>query len=202
MLTVLRHRTYRHLFSAQVIALLGTGLLTVALGLLAFDVAPESAGAVMGLAMTIKMVAYVGVAPVTSAIAARVPRKPLLITADLVRAAVALCLPFVSEAWQIYVLIFLLQAASATFTPAFQALIPSVLPEEREYTRALSLSRLAYDMEALVSPMIAALVLSVVGYEDLFVGTVVGFVGSAVLVAVTAPSRASRLPRPRGSWIG
>ena len=94
MLTVLRHRTYRHLFSAQVIALLGTGLLTVALGLLAFDVAPEAAGAVLGLAMTIKMVAYVGVAPVISALVARVPRKPLLITADLVRAAVALANAF------------------------------------------------------------------------------------------------------------
>lgn len=34
MLTVLANRTYRHLFLAQVIALLGTGLATVALGLL------------------------------------------------------------------------------------------------------------------------------------------------------------------------
>ena len=89
MLTVLRNRTYRNLFTAQVIALLGTGLLTVALGLLAFDVSPDGAGAVMGLAMTIKMVAYVAVAPVMSALVARMPRKPLLITADLVRAAAA-----------------------------------------------------------------------------------------------------------------
>ena len=197
MLTVLRNRTYRTLFSAQVIALLGTGLLTVALGLLAFDVSPDSAGAVMGLAMAVKMVAYVGVAPVMSAVVARVPRKSLLITADLVRAGVALCLPFVSEAWQIYALIFLLQSASATFTPAFQALIPSVLPAEREYTRALSLSRLAYDMEALASPMIAALLLAVVGYQDLFAGTVVGFAGSAVLVAVTRlPQVEPPLPAP------
>ena len=36
MLDVLSNRTYRHLFLAQIIALLGTGLLTVALGLLAF----------------------------------------------------------------------------------------------------------------------------------------------------------------------
>ena len=35
MLSVLADRTYRHLFAAQVIALIGTGLLTVALGLLA-----------------------------------------------------------------------------------------------------------------------------------------------------------------------
>lgn len=143
----------------------------------------------MGLAMTIKMVAYVGVAPIIAALVARIPRKPLLITADLVRAAVALCLPFVTEAWHIYVLIFFLQAASATFTPAFQALIPSVLPAERDYTRALSLSRLAYDMESLVSPMVAAALLAVVDYHGLFMGTVVGFVGSALLVWVTSLPR-------------
>lgn len=37
MLKILASRTYRHLFLAQVIALVGTGLATVALGLLAFD---------------------------------------------------------------------------------------------------------------------------------------------------------------------
>lgn len=39
MLDVLSNRTYRHLFFAQVIALLGTGLATLALSLLAFDLA-------------------------------------------------------------------------------------------------------------------------------------------------------------------
>ncbi|WP_028621220.1 hypothetical protein [Pseudomonas sp. Ant30-3] len=39
MLKILANRTYRHLFLAQVIALVGTGLATVALGLLAFDLA-------------------------------------------------------------------------------------------------------------------------------------------------------------------
>ena len=37
MLSILADRTYRHLFLAQVVALLGTGLATVALGLLAYD---------------------------------------------------------------------------------------------------------------------------------------------------------------------
>lgn len=39
MLTLFRHRAYRRLFAAQVIALLGTGLATVALSLLAYDLA-------------------------------------------------------------------------------------------------------------------------------------------------------------------
>lgn len=185
MIAVLRNPTYAKLFSAQIVALLGTGLLTVALGLLAFDIAGGRAGAVMGVAMTIKMVAYVAVSPVTTALTARLPQKPVLIGTDLVRAGVAVCLPFVTEAWQIYVLVFLLQSASATFTPTFQAVIPSVLPDEGEYTRALSLSRLAYDLESLVSPILATVLLKVISYHDLFVGTVLGFLASAILVMIS-----------------
>ena len=182
MLTVLRNPTYARLFSAQVIGLLGTGLLTVALGLLAFDIAGADAGVVLGIAMTIKMVAYVAVAPVISALTLRVPRKTLLISADVARALTALALPFVTQAWQIYVLIFVLQAASATFTPAFQTVIPSVLPCENDYTRALSLSRMAYDLETLLSPVLAALLLTIVSYHSLIMGTVFGFGLSALLV--------------------
>ena len=188
MILILAHRTYAKLFTAQVIALLGTGLLTIALGLLAFDVAAGDAGVVMGLAMTIKMIAYVAAAPVATALVSSLPRQAVLIGADLVRAAVAVSLPFVSQAWQIYPLVFVLQCASATFTPTFQAVIPSVLPDEKNYTRALSLSRLAYDVESLLSPVLAAALLSVISYHNLFVGTVIGFLASAVLVA------ASRLP--------
>lgn len=185
MLSVLRDQAYAKLFGAQMIALLGTGLLTVALGLLAFDIAGNDAGLVLGLALTVKMVAYVAVAPLVNALVSHIPRKPVLVGSNVIRGLVALCLPFASEAWQIYVLIFVLQSASATFTPAFQAVIPSILPGEREYTKALSLSRLAYDMESLASPMLAAALLTVTSYHNLFAGTVVGFTASALLVAST-----------------
>ena len=180
------NRTYAALFSAQVVALLGTGLLTVALGLLAYDLAGDRAGLVLGTAFTIKMVCYVGLSPVAQAIAQRLPRKPVLVGADLVRLGVALSLPFVTQVWQVYVLIFVLQAASATFTPAYQATLPDLLPDERDYTRALSLSRLAYDLENLTSPALAALLLSVTGYSALFVGTAAGFAGSALLIGLAA----------------
>ncbi|ROR65812.1 MFS transporter [Agrococcus jenensis] len=182
---VLRNPAYAKLFSAQIVALLGTGLLTVALGLLAFDLAGGDAGVVLGVALTIKMLAYVGAGPLLIAATSRVPRKTLLIGADVIRAAIALMLPLVGEVWQIYVLIFVLQCASATFTPAFQAVIPEILPDERQYTRALSLSRLAYDLESLLSPALAAALLLVMSYSNLFLGTVAGFVLSAALVLAT-----------------
>ncbi len=189
MLEIMRNRTFGRLFAAQVVALLGTGLLTVALGLLAYDLAGSRAGAVLGTALAVKMVAYVAVAPVISALTDRVPRTVLLVGADVVRAAVAVLLPLVDQTWQVYVLIFVLQAASATFTPAFQSIIPAVLVEEGDYTRGLSLSRLAYDLESLVSPVLAAALLTVVGYNFLFLGTVAGFVASALLVISTVLPR-------------
>lgn len=188
MLGILSNHTYRHLFAAQVVALVGTGLATVALALLAWDLAGGDAGRVLGTALAIKMVAYVTLSPVAQAVADRIPRRTMLVALDLIRAGVALALPFVSEVWQIYVLIFLLQAASAGFTPTFQATIPDVLVDEADYTKALSLSRLAYDLESLLSPMLAAALLTLVSFPVLFGGTVVGFILSAALIlSVTLP---------------
>jgi MFS family permease len=182
MLTPLQSTVYRRLFAAQVIALLGTGLATVALGLLAYELAGGDAGLVLGTALAIKMIAYVGIAPVAAAFASVLPRRPFLIALDLVRAAIAVVLPFVDQVWQVYVLIFLLQACSAAFTPAFQATIPDILPDEREYTEALSLSRLAYDLESLISPALAAALLTLINFHWLFAGTALGFCVSASLI--------------------
>ncbi|WP_326593153.1 MFS transporter [Streptomyces sp. NBC_01294] len=200
MLSVLRNGTYRRLFTAQVVALVGTGLATVALSLLAYDLAGDSASAVLGTALAIKMIAYVSIAPVIGAVADRVPRRTLMAAMDLTRAGVALALPFVSEVWQVHLLIFLLQAASAAFTPVFQATLPVVLPAERDYTRALSMSRLAYDLESLFSPALAAAVLSLVSYEWLFAGTTVGFLASAALVVATALPRPAPVERTGGVY--
>ncbi len=209
MLSVLANRTYRHLFAAQTLSLLGTGLTTVALGLLAYDLAGADAGLVLGVALAIKMVAYVGVAPVAGALAARVARRRFLVGLDLVRAGMVALLPFVTEVWQIYVLVFLFQACSAAFTPTFQATIPDILSDDQDYTSALSLSRLAYDLESLLSPLLAGLLLTVASFHWLFVGNAVGFAASAALVVSAAlPTVRSRVrERPfrerltRGAWI-
>lgn len=152
---------------------------------MAWQLAGDNAGAVLGTALAIKMIAFVMLAPVAAAIAERLPRRAFLVALDLIRAGVIAFLPFVTEVWQVYLLIFLLQAASAGFAPAFQAVIPDVLKDEDDYTNALSLLRLAEDLEQLVSPMLAAVLLTVVSFPVLFAGTTLGFVASALLV-VTA----------------
>lgn len=199
MISPLADRTYRRLFTAQVIALAGTGLSTVALALLAYNLAGGDAGIVLGTALTLKMVAYVSIAPIVGAFADRLPRRALLIGLDVVRALTVLCLPFVTEVWQIYVLIFVLNACSAGFTPTFQATIPEILPDDARYTRALSLSRLAYDLENLLSPLVAAAALMILSYDALFVINAATFFASALLVfSVRLPS--ARSHERNGGW--
>ncbi|MFF1385649.1 hypothetical protein ACFVWT_19025 [Arthrobacter sp. NPDC058288] len=88
----------------------------MALGLLAFDLAGGQAGALLGTVLTIKMLAYVFIAPPMAAMVERPPKKVVLVGADLIRAGIALMLPLVDQVWQIHVLVFVLQSATATFT--------------------------------------------------------------------------------------
>jgi len=191
----LRNKNFRRLFLAQVIALVGTGLSTVALTLLAYDLAAGNAAAVLGTALAFKMLAYVVFAPIVGGLAHRFPRKPFLIIMDIIRAAVVLSMPFVTEIWQIFLLIFVLNLFSAGFKPVFSATIPDIVPDERQYTRALSMSRLAYDLENLLSPLFAGLALLFMTYTGLFVANSVAFLISAVLILVTMFPESRKIER-------
>ena len=67
--------------------MIGTGLSTVALTLLAYDLAGGDAALVLGNALGFKMVAYVVFAPIVGGLAHRFLRKPFLIAMDVVRPA-------------------------------------------------------------------------------------------------------------------
>nr|AAL37245.1 NcrA [Hafnia alvei] len=187
MLNILSNRTYRHL-------VFGTGYRPYryrsgdrCAGAFSLRSRRRQGRGGLGTALAIKMSAYILVAPVAAAFADKFPRRTMLVTLDLVVPSWLSHWAFVSD-WEIYILIFILQSASAAFTPTFQATIPDILPDEREYTRALSLSRLAYDLESVISPMLAAALLTVMSFHNLFAGTAVGFLASAALVvSVTLP---------------
>lgn len=191
MTSPLANPTFRRLYAAQVVGLAGAGLTTIALALLAYDLAGAQAGPVLGAALALKMVAYVGVAPVAGGFAHRAPRRAMLAGLNVVRALVVAALPFVDTVWQVYALVFALSAASAGFTPVLQATIPDVLPDEAQYTRALSLSRIAQDLENLLAPMIAAGLLTATSFHSLFWlnGAAFALAGLLVLSAALPPAR-------------
>lgn len=196
----LSHHDFRWLFMGQLVSLLGTGLTTIALALMAFDLNPADAGLVLGFALAIKMVAYLTVAPVIGGYAHFLPRRTWLAGLNIGRALLVVFLPFCDQVWQLFAVIFFLNAFAAGYTPVYQALLPDILPEEKEYTQALSLSRLAMEMESLLSPALAAVLLLFVSYDLLFQLNSVGFlVASLLLLMVTFPlNRGS--DRTGGVW--
>lgn len=185
-------QSYRRLFGAYVLASLGTGVAVVALSLLAFDLVrdEQQAAGIIGTALSIKMLAYVLGGPVEAAVLGALPRRPLLIGLDLVRAGAILTLPFVAEVWQLFALVALFTLASAAFTPAYQASVPVLLPDARDYAKALSKSRLAAELEGLASPLLAAALLAVLSVRGVFVAAMAAFLISALLLV------RARLPDP------
>jgi len=97
----LRNPTFRRLFAAQALALLGMGLTTVALALLVYELDPARAGLVLGGALGLKMVVKVIVAPIAGAYAKRFSRRALLGAIDLFRAALIALYPFIDASWQV-----------------------------------------------------------------------------------------------------
>lgn len=182
----LSHPSFRRLFAAQICSLMGIGLLTVALSLAAYGIGGNAAGGqILGMILALKMVAYVGLATLAEALLAGRSRKRLMIGLDMARLALLLPMAFVSSTWEIAALAFAFFAFSAAFTPLFQSVIPDILPDEDTYTRALAYSRIAYTLEAVLSPVVAAAALRLLDPESLFIVAALAFAGSIAALTVT-----------------
>lgn len=196
---VLALRPFRLLFSAHVLSLVGSECTSVGLALLAYDLAGEGAAQVLGLALALRITAFVLVAPFAGSLADRYDRKVLLVGADLVRVGVVASLFFVDAVWQVYLLIFLLNTVTAVFTPTYQAVIPEVTGEQR-YLTAVSLSRIAYDLATIGGPLVAAALVAAAGFRLTFWFDAATFMVSALLVlAAGFPGRPVQA-KPGSPW--
>src|SRR5437667_2188911 len=166
--TLWRNRNFRLLFGAQIISLLGSGVTTVGLALFAYQLTGGiAATAVIGKALTLRILAFLLFSQPAGVIADRVSRKRILIAADVTRFALLAIFPFITTVWQIYALIFAINAVTAFFTPTFEASIPEVVGDEH-YVKALSISRVAVDVEAVAAPALAGLLVALLGVRWVF----------------------------------
>jgi len=193
-----QNASFRRLFAAQITSLVGSGFTQVALALLAFDLMGVEAAAVLGIVWSSRVLASVIFAPIFGGLVHLLPRKTWLIGLDLGRALLVCGLFWVDQPLILYLLIFLINVLSAGFTPVFQAVLPDVFPDESTYTRALAYSRLAYEMERVLSPALAGLALLLVTYHSLFLLNALSFVVSALLLLLTAFPKAVQGERAGG----
>lgn len=192
-----RNGPFRLLFSAHAVSLIGSGLSSVALGLLAHQLVGASASVVLGITLTIRIVVIVFCAPWAGWVADRIGVRTALIASDLSRALIVVGFFFVEEVWQIYALAVLLNLGAAIFTPVYKAVIPGITTTA-QYPRALALGSVAYDTANILGPSLAALTIAIFGFRGNFVADALTFLVSSALVfglpRMVAASRTS--PRP------
>ncbi|MBD2307221.1 MFS transporter [Chroococcidiopsis sp. FACHB-1243] len=183
----LRNPIFARLYTAQTTSLLGDALTWVGLALLAFDLAGKNSAIVLSLALTLRVTAFVLFSPLAGAIADRFDRKPILVATHLIRVVIVSLLPFVTEVWQVYVLIFALNTFNAFFTPTYQATIPLVTGQN-DYPQAIALSSATFQLLGVLGPGIAGSVAALIGARQVFFLDALTFLIAAGLI-FTLPDR-------------
>jgi MFS transporter, NRE family, putaive nickel resistance protein len=205
MSTLSRNRTFRKLFTAQVISLAGSGVTTVALALFVHDIAGKAAAtAVLGQALMLRIVAFLLFSQTAGVLADRMSRKPILIASDLARFGLIALFPFITTVWQVYAAVFAVNCLTAFFTPAYEASLPEVVGE-KDYVQALSYSRVAVDVEAIAGPALAGVLIAFMSLRWVFWFDALTYLFSAALVATVNLPRRSKAPKdevrlPGGFW--
>ncbi len=176
-----KHRVFQQLFWAHALSLFGSGLSSLALGLLAHQLVGASASTVLGITLAIRIVVIVICSPWSGQVAAKWGARRVMVISDLVRCGVLVGFYFADSVWQIYALAVLLNLGSAIFTPIYRAVIPDVVTPE-QYPKAAAIGSIAYDAANILSPSIAALVIALVGFRGNFVVDGFTFLASAALI--------------------
>ena len=183
----LRNPVFARLYAAQTTSLLGDALTWVGLALLAFELGGSHSAQILAFALTLRVTAFVLFSPLAGLLADRLDRKAIMVTADVVRMVVIGLLPFVTQVWQVYALMFTVNAFTAFFTPTFQATLPAVTTDE-ELPAALSLSSATNELLGVLGPGIAAGVAAFLGTRNIFFIDAATFLASGVLI-FTLPAR-------------
>jgi predicted MFS family arabinose efflux permease len=136
----LRERQFRLLFTGQIISLFGDALTGVALAFAVLDIGSATD---LGYVFAAKTVPLVGFLLVGGVFADRLPRRVVMLTADVVRcgaqgAVALLVLTHAAHIWEIVILQAVSGTASAFFNPASTGLTPlTVSPERLQQANAL-----------------------------------------------------------------
>lgn len=165
---------------------------TVALGVLVYSRTGKPAWA--GLVAAAGFVPIGLLAPVGGALADRLDRRKWLIVTTLAETAFALVLAVLAAIhhdppWALVILSFLGGASGAIGFPAYQAMVPDLVPTE-DLLGAVSLSSAQYNLGRVIGPALAGLVLLTQNYAFVFGINALSF--GAVVVALLLV----QLPKP------
>ncbi|MGW3471674.1 MFS transporter [Saccharopolyspora sp. NPDC000995] len=189
---------YRRWWAAAVISRAGDILAGVTLLLLVLDRTGSGLG-VAGVVIA-DVVPVLLFAPVAGVVVDRLPRRRIMIAADLVRMTLAALLPLVgTHLGAVYAIAFALSAASVFFNPAANSLLPALVGERELVAANSGIWTTAIVAQIALAPLAGALA-AVAGYAAAFWVNAASFAISAMLLTgLTVPSH--RVGTTSQGWV-
>jgi predicted MFS family arabinose efflux permease len=187
---VLRQRDFRLLYFGQTISLLGDGLFMVALAFAVLEATGSKTG--LGLVFAAGALPLVAFTLIGGVWADRLPRRRILIAADLARVAIqtALAILVVSGhalLWQFALLAALYNTASAFFFPAATGFLPELLADD-ELQEANGLSQITRSVTQILGGAVGGLVVAGIGPGAAIGADALTFVASALALVAIRPT--------------
>src|SRR5262245_16332300 len=191
----MRHPAYARVWTGAFVSNIGTWMESIALGIYVTEKTHQAAWT-----GTVAAAAFVPIAffsPLGGALADRIPRKWLLIITSLVQMGLAglLTVLFVvgEPSAPVVALIALGNGVAAAIGfPAFQAMLPDLVPVE-DLPSAIALSSAQFNLGRVIGPALAGVVISIGGYAWAEAANAASF------LAVVAVLLTLQLPGPAGA---
>ncbi len=182
----LKHRDFRRLWSGMTLSLVGDGAFLVAMTWQVYILSnTPTALAFVGIAMSIPTIALLLVG---GAVSDRVDRRRVMVVADLIRSSAVGVLALLTLAgslalWHVVALCAIYGAATAFFNPAFDAIVPDVLPAA-DLAQANALDQFVRPIAfRLAGPAIGGWLVASIGAGSAFALDAATFLVSAVAVS-------------------
>jgi MFS family permease len=200
--SLLRHRDFRHLWAAETVSQVGTQVTLLALPVVAVTVL-DATPLQMGVLTALETAAFLLIGLPAGAWVDRWRRRRVLVTADLVRAAVLATLPlaYLLDALtlgQLFVVAAVTGTATVFFDVAYQSYLPALVDRDQlvDGNGKLEASRAVAQV---AGPGLTGVLLRLVGAPLLIAVDAVSFLLSALFIggirrADTVPDRVARRP--------
>jgi CRP-like cAMP-binding protein/sugar phosphate permease len=131
---VLRNRSFRRIWTAQLVSTVGDALTSLAAGIIVYKITGSALA--VGLMLMATAVPTLVVGLVAGVVVDRYDRKRIMVISDLIRAAMVATIPFLvvlsdkgSVVW-LYVVVLLSAAITQFFSPANESILPEIASDE------------------------------------------------------------------------
>ncbi len=201
MLSLLRKNVgFRRLWLAHAISRSGDAFNTVAIVVLVFRLTGTGRGVAGAVMFEVLPVLLIG--PVAGLAADKMPRRRLMVGADLVRAGAAASLILASRSVPaVFAVAFILSAAATVFNPAASSLVPDLVDGEDLITANSALWTVAVIAQIALAPVAGWVVAGGGGVRVAFAVNAATFIVSAVLLVGLHEGRTAAASDVRG-WAG